>query len=245
MDKKFAILADIHANIDALQAVVEDARSQSVTNFICVGDIVGYNAKPIECVHLIRELDCFTVRGNHDHYCAFDESLDDFHPMAASVVAWTRRELARDPVAGDWLRSLPLHAFHQGMTLVHSTLDMPERWGYVFDAIEAEAHFCYQNTQVCFHGHTHVPVIFEKHGPSVERYDPQTINIGLGRKYFINTGSIGQPRDNDARAAFALFDLEQMTWMYRRVPYPIELTQNQMRAAKLPKRLIDRLSFGW
>ena len=81
MDKKFAILADIHANIDALQAVVEDARSQSVTNFICVGDIVGYNAKPIECVHLIRELDCFTVRGNHDHYCAFDESLDDFHPM--------------------------------------------------------------------------------------------------------------------------------------------------------------------
>lgn len=244
MDKKFAILADIHANIDALQAVVEDARSQSVTNFICVGDIVGYNAKPIECVHLIRELDCFTVRGNHDHYCAFDESLDDFHPMAASVVAWTRRELAKDPVAGDWLRALPLHAFHQGMTLVHSTLDMPERWGYVFDAIEAEAHFCYQNTQVCFHGHTHVPVIFEKHGPSVERYDPQTINIGLGRKYFINTGSIGQPRDNDSRASYCTYDTALREIQFHRVEYDIEATQAKIRGAGLPERLAQRIAVG-
>ena len=179
MDKKFAIFADIHANIDALEAVVEDARSRSVTDFICVGDIVGYNARPIECVNLIRSLDCFTVRGNHDHYCAFDESLDDFHPMAASVVAWTRRELARDPGAGDWLRALPLHAFHQGMTLVHSTLDMPERWGYVFDAIEAEAHFCYQNTQVCFHGHTHVPAIFEKHGLAVTGRSPDRVFVEM------------------------------------------------------------------
>ncbi len=242
MDKKFAILADIHANSDALEAVIEDARSQSVTDFVCVGDVVGYNACPNECVDLVRSLDCFTVRGNHDHYCAYDESLDDFHPMAASVVAWTRRQLAGDRAR--WLRDLPLHAFHQGMTLVHSTLDMPERWGYVFDSIEAEAHFCYQNTQICFHGHTHVPVIFEKHGGSVERYDPQDIHIGLGRRYFINTGSIGQPRDNDNRSSYCIYDVMQREIKFRRVEYDIEATQAKIRAAGLPERLAQRIAFG-
>lgn len=242
MDKKFAILADIHANIDALEAVVEDARFKSVTDFICVGDVVGYNASPNECVDLIRELECFTVRGNHDHYCAYDESLDDFHPMAASVVAWTRRQLIGD--RAQWLRDLPLHAFHQGITLVHSTLDMPERWGYVFDSIEAEAHFCYQNTQICFHGHTHVPVIFEKHGPSVERYDPQDIHIGLGRKYFINTGSIGQPRDNDCRASYCIYDTAQREVQFHRVEYDVAAAQSKIRAAGLPERLAQRIAVG-
>lgn len=244
MNKKFAILADIHSNIDALRSVVEDARSKGVTDFICVGDIVGYNAQPLECVNLIRELNCFAVRGNHDHYCAHDESLDDFHPMAASVVAWTRREMARDPDAMNWLKNLPLHAFHLGITLVHSTLDMPERWGYVFDAIEAEAHFFYQNTQICFHGHTHVPAIFEKHGLHVDRYDPQTINIGLGRKYFINTGSVGQPRDNDPRASYCTYDTSQREIEFHRVEYDIEATQEKIRSAGLPERLAQRISLG-
>lgn len=242
MEKKYAILGDIHANIDALRAVVEHARSLSVTDFVCVGDVVGYNASPNECVDLIRELDCFTVRGNHDHYCAYDESLDDFHPMAASVIAWTRRQLEGD--RAQWLKALPLHAFYQGMTLVHSTLDMPERWGYVFDSIEAGAHFFYQNTQICFHGHTHVPVIFEKHGNNVERYDPQNIHIALGRKYFLNTGSVGQPRDNDSRASYCIYDVMQRAIQFHRVEYDIQATQEKIRAAGLPERLAQRIEVG-
>lgn len=242
MEKKFAILADIHSNIDALKAVVEDAREDGVTDFLCVGDIVGYNASPNECVDLIRSLDCFTIRGNHDHYCAYDESLDDLHPMAASVIAWTRRQIEGE--RAEWLKNLPFHAFHQGMTLVHSTLDMPERWGYVFDSIEAEAHFCYQNTQICFHGHTHVPVIFEKHGGRVERYDPQDINIGLGRRYFINTGSVGQPRDNDNRASYCTYDVMQREIKFRRVEYDVEAAQAKIRAEGLPERLAQRLAAG-
>ncbi len=242
MEKKFAVLGDIHSNIEALSAVVEDARSRSVTDFVCVGDIVGYNANPNECVDLIRELNCFTVRGNHDHYCAYDESLDDFHPMAASVIAWTRRQLVGD--RAQWLKALPLHAFHQGLTLVHSTLDMPERWGYVFDSIEAESHFFYQNTQICFHGHTHVPVIFQKHGANVVRYDPQNIHVSLGRKYFVNTGSVGQPRDNDSRASYCIYDPTQREIQFHRVEYDVQAAQEKIRKAGLPERLAQRISLG-
>ena len=155
MDKKFAILGDIHANLPALRAVLEDARSQSATDFICVGDVVGYNASPGECVDIVRDLGAITVQGNHDHYCAFHESLDDFHPLAATVVDWTRRQL--DSENAEWLRALPYRRIERGITIVHATLDMPERWGYVFESLEAEPSFSYQNTQICFHGHTHVP----------------------------------------------------------------------------------------
>jgi hypothetical protein len=242
VDKVFAIFADIHANIDALDAALEDARIQGATDYVCIGDIVGYNAAPNECVDAIRNLGGAVVRGNHDHYCAHDEPLSDFHPLAASVVAWTREQLGEERQA--WLRSLPLHAFHQGMTIVHSTLDMPERWGYVFDEIEAEAHFCYQNTQVCFNGHTHVPIIFEKRGVVIERKDPREIPVQLGRKYFVNTGSIGQPRDSDPRASYVLYDATKRVIRFRRVPYDIEAAQSRIKAAGLPDRLAQRIAIG-
>lgn len=97
-DTKYAILGDIHGNWDALSVVIDDAINRGVTEFVCVGDIVGYNANPSECLNKIRELKCITVRGNHDHYCAYDECLEDFHPLAANVVDWTRRQLTPDQV---------------------------------------------------------------------------------------------------------------------------------------------------
>lgn len=243
MTKRFAIFADIHANIAALKSVVEDAGKNDITDFICVGDIVGYNASPNECVNVIRELDCFTVRGNHDHYCSTEnESLDDFHPIAASVITWTRDQLTEENTK--WLKNLPLYAFHNGMTLVHSTLDMPERWGYVFESIEAEAHFCYQNTQLCFHGHTHVPVVFEKHSNTVMRHEPNNFLISLGHKYFVNTGSVGQPRDNNPDASYCIYDTKTRTIEFRRVEYDVEDTQRRIREAGLPERLAQRIITG-
>ncbi|MCL1909617.1 MAG: metallophosphatase family protein, partial [Kiritimatiellaeota bacterium] len=219
MEKTIAIFADIHANIDALDAVMKDARAQGATDHVCIGDVVGYNAAPNECLDAVRKLCATTIRGNHDHYCSNDERLEDFHPLAANVVSWTRKQLGAERQA--WLRALPLHAFHQGITLVHSTLDMPERWGYVFEEIEAEAHFSYQNTQVCFNGHTHVPVYFEKRGAVIERKDAADIQIQLGRKYFINTGSVGQPRDSDPRASYCLYEVTKRLIRFRRVEYDI------------------------
>jgi len=243
MDKRFAILGDIHANSDALAAVIEDARSQSATDFLCVGDIVGYNADPVGCIALVRDqLAAVTVRGNHDHYCSYDERLNDFQPLAASVIDWTRRQLSDDD--STWLRQLPLQKAHMGIGLVHSTLDMPDHWGYVFDLLDAEAHFNYQSTTLSFHGHTHVPVVFAKQGGDVMRFEPSTFHAGIGTKYFINVGSVGQPRDGDPRSSYVLFCSKTRTIEFRRVAYDVEAAMGRNLRAGLPERFVKRLALG-
>jgi len=137
-DAKYAILGDIHGNWEALSAVLKDAKERGVTHYVCVGDVVGYNADPARCLDMIRELHFVVVRGNHDHYVAHDESLDDFTPLAANVVDWTRKQLDSDAL--DYLRSMRLTRVLGAFTMVHSTMDMPEKWGYVFETLEAEAH---------------------------------------------------------------------------------------------------------
>ncbi|MDX9868324.1 MAG: metallophosphoesterase family protein [Kiritimatiellia bacterium] len=241
MDRKYAILGDIHANLEALTAVVGDAREKGVTDFVCVGDVVGYNASPSECIRMIRELGCVTVRGNHDHYCSYDESLDDFQPLAASVIAWTRRQLSEED--GKWLRDLPYQKACGGFTLVHSTLDMPERWGYVFDTLAAEANFSYQMTALCFHGHTHVPMIYEKQR-EVMRVEPCKVKLAFGQKFFVNVGSVGQPRDADPRSAYVLYCAKTKEFEFVRVPYDIEAAMEKNLKAGLPERLALRLAQG-
>ena len=243
MNRRYAILGDIHANLEALNAVLEDARAQSVTDFVCLGDVVGYNADPAACVRVVRdELACPTVRGNHDHYCSHDdETLDDFQPLAASAIAWTRRQLTEEDA--HWLSNLPLSRTVSGFTLVHSTLDVPERWGYVFDQLDAESHFTYQKTALCFHGHTHVPLVFEKRR-EVVRSQPQEIRLAPGTKYFVNTGSVGQPRDGDPRSSYLVYDTASRTITFRRLAYDVAATMEKNRRAGLPERLAVRLAAG-
>ena len=163
--------------------------------------------------------------------------------LAATVVDWTRRQL--DSENADWLRSLPYLRIERGITIVHATLDMPERWGYVFESLEAEPSFSYQNTQICFHGHTHVPVVFEKKGQAdAVRMAPTTFQVPFGRKYFVNVGSVGQPRDGIPDASYVLYDLKTRTVEFRRLPYDIAETQALIRAAGLPERLAKRLEIG-
>lgn len=238
---KYAILGDIHSNLEALVAVLKDARAQGATHYACVGDIVGYNANPVECVDIVRELDCVTVRGNHDHYCACEENLTGFHPLAANVVTWTRNQLKPDQM--DFLRNLKYVAPVQSFTLVHSTLDNPEMWGYVYDKLEADANFNYQYTSLCFFGHTHVPLAFEKMA-DVKLGLYARIKIALGRKFFINVGSVGQPRDGDPRSAYVLYDVKTNEVSLRRIPYDIEKAQTKIIAAGLPAALAERLAAG-
>ena len=241
MDRKIAILGDIHANIEALSAVVADARSRSVTDFVCVGDVVGYNASPTECIRIVRELCNVAVRGTHDHYCSHDENLDDFQPLAASVIAWTRRQLSADDAA--WLRELPLRKPFAGVTLVHSTLDVPERWGYVFDSLTAVANFSYQMTPLCFHGHTHVPMVYEKQS-DVRRSEPHPVKVAFGTKYFINVGSVGQPRDGNPDSAYVIYCTKAREIEFVRVPYDIQTAMEKNIRAGLPERLAHRLAQG-
>ncbi len=143
-----------------------------------------------------------------------------------------------------WLRSLPFTHTQMGITLVHSTMDRPENFGYVFDNLQAEANFLNQKTPVCFHGHTHCPMIYEKSMNGVFRIDAQDFALPIGRKYFINVGSVGQPRDGDPRATYVIYDPKERKIRYRRLEYDIEAAQERVRRAGLPERLAARLAIG-
>jgi len=243
MAKKFAILGDVHSNLEALNVVLEDCRAQGVTDFLCTGDVIGYNACPRECMEIIRGLGCPVVKGNHDDYVSdFSQNLNNFHPHAAQVIEWTRENLDEESIA--WLGNLPLSVTSMGITIVHSTCDHPENFGYVFDNLQAEANFIHQKTPICFHGHTHCPMIYEKSMSGVWRIDPQDMQLQMGRKYFINVGSVGQPRDGDPRATYVTYEPATKTVRFRRLEYDIQAAQERIRAAGLPDRLAERLQFG-
>ena len=242
MGRLIAVLGDIHANLDALETVLADCREQGVTEYLCTGDIVGYNARPHECLEIVRGLGCPIVMGNHDHYVSSNQNLDDFNPHAAAVIQWTRGQLSDEEM--EFLRGLPFVATKMGVTLVHATMDSPGAFGYVFDHLQAEAHFIHQKTPLCFHGHTHCPMIYEKQIGAVYRIDAQDFSLPIGRKYFINVGSVGQPRDGDPRASYALYDPQARKISFRRIEYDIEAAQAKIREAGLPERLAERLAVG-
>jgi diadenosine tetraphosphatase ApaH/serine/threonine PP2A family protein phosphatase len=242
MSKLFAILGDIHSNLEALNAVLDDCRAQGVTDFLCTGDVVGYNASPHECLDIIRSLGCPVMMGNHNCYVASQYGLDDFNPAAAAVVEWTRHQLSSEEL--DWLKNLPFTHTAMGITIVHSTMDNPGSFGYVFDNLQADANFARQVTPLCFHGHTHCPMIYEKSMNGVFRIDPQDFKLPVGRKYFINVGSVGQPRDGDPRAAYVIYDQKERTVRFRRLEYDIASAQERVRLAGLPERLAERLAVG-
>ena len=244
MGRVYAVLGDIHANIDALNAVLDDARAQGVTHFVCVGDVVGYNASPAACIRAVRdELGCPCVRGNHDHYVSDPgTNLADFHPSAAQVVEWTRSQLAADDV--QWLHDLPLQKPVMGFMLVHATLDKPDHWGYVFENQQAEANFSYQYTPLCFHGHTHVPIIYSNEPGGVVHYQPRDFTLELGQRLFINVGSVGQPRDGDPRASYVVYDMAARQIRFRRVAYDVQAAMARNRLAGLPEKCASRLEIG-
>ena len=242
MDKLFAILGDIHANLDALEVVLADCRAQGVTDYLCTGDVVGYNACPHECLQIVRELGCPVVMGNHDHYVSSRQDLADFNPVAAAGIMWTRKQLSVEEMY--YLRALPFVTTTMGITLVHATMDGPEDFGYVFDHLQAEAHFSHQVTPLCFHGHTHCPMIYEKQMGAVYRIDAQDFKLPIGRKYFINVGSVGQPRDGDPRASYVLYDPKNRMVHFRRLEYDVAAAQAKIREAGLPERLAERLAVG-
>lgn len=214
---RYAVIADIHANLLALRVVLEDIKAQQCSRIVCLGDLVGYNSYPKECLDIIRELDIPCVKGNHDEYCSSDVPLEGFNPRATEAVQWTREQLSE----GDrkWLGELPYVKLISGFTIVHATLNEPHRWSYVFDTMAAAAHFEHQTTSVCFFGHTHVPLAFVR--DSAVRGGTYTkFRIEAGKKHFVNVGSVGQPRDNNPKAAYVVYDLDEGSIELRRLDYP-------------------------
>jgi predicted phosphodiesterase len=227
---KFGIMACIHANLEAFEAVLKDSKEQACTHYAFLGDIVGYCADPKECVDIVRALNAPCVKGNHDEYCSADLPLNGFSPRAAKLIEWTRRQLTGDDHR--WLRDLDYVRKVQDFTFVHATLESPQRWGYVFDRLAAAASFNHQETPVCFFGHTHVPVAFVRDA-TVRGGTFTTFAVEKERHYFINVGSVGQPRDNNPKAAYVTYDLDARIVELRRVPYDIETTRRKIRDAGL------------
>ena len=268
---KYAILSDIHANLEALEAVLSKCNKIGVENYVCLGDIVGYNADPQKCVDIIRSLNPVgVVKGNHDEYASNgDEEMEGFNQHAKAAVLWTKSKLNEESL--QWLASRPMRATipQSGMTIVHATLDTPEAWGYIFDIHHAADNFSYQFTPICFCGHSHVPIAFCKKPlaemsekpieeianwtrkrnesmiiDNVDIEDSISITLKPGHKYLINVGSVGQPRNRDPRASFVVYDREHNTVTRYRIPYDIAKAQEKIRKAKLPERLALRLENG-
>ncbi len=239
---RYAIFSDIHANLEALQAVLRDAEEQKCTHYICLGDVVGYNANPHECSVRVRDMDCPIVKGNHDEQASLIESSRDFNELAEAAIEWTREHLTNEDKA--WLRDMRLQRQVRDFTIVHATLDTPAQWGYVFNNLDAAASFTYQHTAVCFFGHTHVPMAFIKDDTGVRRVRVDQLRIELAKKYFINVGSVGQPRDGDWRAAYCIYDLDHENVEQRRVKYDLQIAQKKIIDAGLPSLLAERLALG-
>lgn len=238
---RFAILSDLHANLEATEAVLADARARDCTDFVCLGDVVGYNANPHECLGIVQKMGCPVVKGNHDEQAALAESSRGFNALAEAAINWTRAHLTDQDK--EWLRALPFTKQVRNFTLVHATLDGPEQWGYVFNSLDAIASFAYQQTTVCFFGHTHVAGAFVR-DDGVKKLKVDQLPIEESKKYFINTGSVGQPRDGDWRAAYCIYHIENNVVEQRRVKYDLATAQKKIIEAGLPRLLADRLELG-
>lgn len=246
---RYLVISDIHANLEALEAVLEDAQGQ-YTEVWCLGDLVGYGPDPNECVERVRELPVACVAGNHDWAALGKLPLDDFNPDARVASRWT--QVALDASSRTYLEALPeTLVIGDKVTLVHGSPRHPI-WEYVISIPIALENFAYFETPWCLIGHSHIPVIFryivEDEHKDCEAIIPpfnQPISLPPGERFIINPGSVGQPRDGDPRASYMLIDPDEGTIEYRRVSYPVDKTQAKMEELGLPPRLIARLSFGW
>lgn len=239
---RYAILADIHSNLEALEAVLVALSSERIDTCLCAGDIIGYGADPKPCLNKVKALTNNIVSGNHESAVTGKFPLDDLVDNARDAVLWTRNVLTQADI--DFLNNLALIYKNKDLTLVHASLDNPQDFYYIFRTHEAGETFDLLDTAVCFFGHTHRPHILVKRNIIISRLDGFKSEINPDYKYAVNVGSVGQPRDGDPRAAYCIYDTTENTVEIKRVPYDIETAQRKIIKAGLPRFLAERLAIG-
>jgi len=239
----YLIVSDIHANLVALQTVLADA--PGFDEIWCLGDLVGYGPNPNECIERIQEFPHLSLAGNHDWAALGKLDIRNFNTDARAATIWTQSKLSA--TSREYLSSLPTHLEKDGFYMAHASPREPV-WEYILDANVAYANFAHFSSPFCLVGHTHIPLIFELNEERQRceiMIPPLNGRLDLAnRRMIINPGSVGQPRDGDPWASYAILDTGNMTWEFHRVAYPVEITQERMRARDLPPRLIDRLEIG-
>jgi diadenosine tetraphosphatase ApaH/serine/threonine PP2A family protein phosphatase len=241
---RYCVFGDIHGNLEALEAVLADAEKQGSERYLCVGDVVGYGADPHKCIARVRELTSQVVAGNHDCAVVGRAGVEYFNLYAREAILWTGGQLSPDEKAFLW--GLPLSLVVNGLTVVHATVHEPEGFGYIDNDLMARLSFEALQTEIGFVGHSHVPVTFfyEEHGDEIWYSQDAEIPLGGFTKTIVNVGSVGQPRDDNPQAAYALLDTERRAVSIRRVPYDIEAARQKILAAGLPEILAARLLLG-
>jgi diadenosine tetraphosphatase ApaH/serine/threonine PP2A family protein phosphatase len=239
------VISDVHSNIEALRAVIADARAQGGFDATwCAGDIVGYGPDPLAVLDELRALDAVCVCGNHDLAACGLMGVEDFNNVAAAAALWTRETL--DDAAKAAPSALPKVNEVEGVTLVHGSLRAPE-WEYLLEPDQAEAHFALQTAEWSIVGHSHLQFVCHEQRDAPPRFhatsDGERISLAATR-VILNPGSVGQPRDGDPRAGYLLLDTAARTATWHRVVYDIEATQQKIIAAGLPSYLGSRLSAG-
>jgi predicted phosphodiesterase len=237
----YAVISDIHGNLEALEAVLADI-PEGVETIYCLGDVIGYGASPNECCELVREREMPLITGNHD-LAVTDLSTDLawFNPVAAAAVEWTREQLSEENAG--FLRSRPRTMQHENALFVHGSVRDPDE--YIMDALTAQENLAvlrseYPGVPVCFFGHTHVKTVAPS--PNGSGLGGEPLDLGHDGPYLVNPGSVGQPRDGDTFASYILVEDTQV--VYRFVEYDLAKSQTKIRAAGLPDVLADRLAIG-
>lgn len=239
---KYGIFGDVHGNIEAFKKVIETYKKENIDEYLCIGDIVGYGADPSECIKEVKRLKAKTVCGNHDWAGAGIFPSDDFNPAAKNAIEWTQKNLNLDEKR--FLKELKVINEEKDFYIVHGSLYKPEFFSYILNAESAYKCFCHMNKKLCFVGHSHIAGFFSMQGEKVNYSRECLIKVKPNVKYIVNVGSIGQPRDNDPKAAFCIFDTDKSTIEIKRVEYDIETAKNKILNAGLPKALGYRLQEG-
>ena len=245
---RILIISDIHANLTAFQAVLEHAKKQWDTIWF-LGDLVGYGPDPNECAQELQKHNHIALSGNHDQAVLGKLDIKSFNREAKYAINWTQEAI--NDATRTYLDSLLSKQVEGDFTLAHASPRHPV-WEYILDPTTAAENFSYFETNYCLVGHTHVPVIFEEQINGFRRINVSQPTYGQRRdpillgseRLIINPGSVGQPRDSDPRAAYALLDTESKRWVYQRVAYPIHEVQERMEKHGMPKRLVNRLAYG-
>ena len=242
---RILVISDIHANLAAFETVLEDAKGE--WDYVwCLGDVVGYGPDPNECCDLLQSLPHLCIAGNHDWAALGRLDIRTFNVDARRAVDWTQKTLTRENTA--YLADLPTTFVLGNYTLAHGSPREPV-WEYILDSLIAALNFPHFETDYCFVGHTHTPVIYRRINDE-GKVEQQAPNYGVpqplnGKRLIINPGSVGQPRDSNPNASYGILDVENAVFEYRRIPYPIHVTQEKMRKFDMPERLIKRLEHGW
>lgn len=232
---RLALISDIHSNLEALEKTLQAIEEANVDAIYCLGDIVGYNADPVACVDLVREHCAGVVLGNHDAAVADDANRDHLPADARAAAQHNRARLSEAQL--EYLASLPLTLTVENCTLVHATPESPMAWKRITTYPAARSQFDHFDTDVCFVGHTHIPAVISN--------DLGVFQVRSGHRYLINVGSVGQPRDQNPKLSFGLFDTDQFSYHNVRLDYDVEGAAQKVRESpELPDRLASRLEEG-